>query len=73
MNQKTPQVHNVLTIPKQGDIIQVTMGQAWYWVEYCYLEKDALMYKKWLDEKIQAMEICVIARMDEQAPTLVSG
>jgi hypothetical protein len=28
LNQKTPQVHNVLTIPKQGDIIQVTMGQA---------------------------------------------
>lgn len=72
MKQQKPQVHNVLTIPTQGDIIQVTMGQAWYWVEYYYLEKDALMYKKWLDEKIQAMEICVTTRMDEQAPTLVS-
>jgi hypothetical protein len=28
LKQQKPQVHNVLTIPTQGDIIQVTMGQA---------------------------------------------
>lgn len=72
LKQQTSQVHNVLTIPTQGDIMQITMGQAWYWVEYCYLEKNVLMYKKWLDEKIQAMEICVTNWMGEQAPTLVS-
>jgi hypothetical protein len=30
------------------------------------------MYKKWLDEKIQAMEIRVTTWKGEQAPTLVS-
>ncbi len=28
LKQQTPQVHNVLTIPTQSDIMQVTMGQA---------------------------------------------
>jgi len=28
LKQQTSQVHNVLTIPTQGDIMQITMGQA---------------------------------------------